>query len=91
MIRSHGLELPSSASIFSALERVVGNEEATAIWGPALVAAGIAETHGELDLTELRAIAGVLQDQGGFVGVLGLSTIVRLDSWQLLSERGVET
>jgi hypothetical protein len=89
MIRSHGLSAPSETAAVESMARVLGEDEARAVWRRARRQSGI-EDGAPLGLLELLDVAEALSRFDGFKGVMGTALRIRIQTYQMLaSENGI--
>jgi hypothetical protein len=79
-----GIPEPTEALALEAFERVLG-ADAQRVWDQARAEVGHAGKGAPLTPAELREVAEHLSKQEGFVGVLGTSLRLRIDTYTTLS------
>lgn len=84
-IPGYNLDAPTEATARRSFERVLGSEEADAVWNRARMDAGFASPDKALTLEQLRLVAEILAGREGFAGILGVSLRIRIDTFQSLS------
>lgn len=86
VLPGYRLAAPTAADVLTSLARLDGPERASEIWAEACRAVDAAPV-GEPALAMLEAICAHLKAQGGIVGVIGSSLLVRIQSYVLLSDK----
>jgi hypothetical protein len=76
---------PNEEYALRSFERVLGAEEARSVWERALAAIGLSQRSGPLTRQQLHRVASHLAGQEGFVGVMGASLKIRLDTYDILA------
>lgn len=84
MIPRYNLSEPTEETARGAFERVLGNTQASALWQQARQALGLAAAP-TLNLAQLRRVAAYLATQDGFVGVMGKSLLIRIETYVSLA------
>lgn len=84
-IPGYNLDAPTEATARRSFERVLGSEEADAVWNRARKDAGFTSPNRALTLEQLRLVAEILAGRDGFAGILGVSLRIRIDTFQNLS------
>lgn len=84
-IPEYNLDAPTEATARRSFERVLGSEEADAVWKSARRDAGFTPTNEALTLEQLRLVAEILAGREGFAGILGVSLRIRIDTFKSLS------
>lgn len=77
----YNLPQPTEERALASLERALGTTEARRTWASARSALGLDQDGEILSLEQLRAIADHLGRQPGFIGVMGTSLQIRLDTF----------
>lgn len=79
---------PTEELALASLERALGATEARRTWARARTALGFGEDGQALSLGELRTVAEHLARQPGFIGVMGTSLQIRLDTFAAVTLPG---
>lgn len=83
---TYGLDEPTETHALDAFGRVLGEAEARVVWDRACVAAGFPMPRAPLTRSQLRTVAELLARQEGFVGVMGASLRIRIETYETLSD-----
>jgi hypothetical protein len=86
----YNLPEPTEELALASLERALGATEAHRTWSRARQALGFGEDGQALSVDQLRAIAEHLARQPGFIGVMGTSLQIRLDTFAAVTLPGWE-
>ena len=85
-VRKYGLDRPSREYAITSLTRFLGEEKAEKLWASACETCGASKETS--DLYELEKIFKYLSKEGGAVGVLGRSLVIRTVSYRTLNAKG---
>lgn len=88
---AYGLNEPTETHALEAFGRVLGEAEARRVWERACVASGFAVPRGPLTRAQLRTVAEFLARQDGFIGVMGASLRIRIETYETLSDSWGQT
>jgi len=80
----YNLTKPSEEQARAAVERVLGPEAGGKAWQAACEAVGLRQPRPPLSRRQLRAVADHLSKERGFVGVIGASLQIRLNTYEAL-------
>ena len=85
-VSGYNLAPPSMEDALTSLGRIGGPEKAREMWTAACSTAGVSATPG-IGVEEMKRVCEHLKSQGGIVGVVGGSLLIRIQSYLLLSKK----